>query len=387
MPQDRIDQAANVLSSVMHQGDNGRQARELLSFDASTMGRADFEAMVEQVQTTEAFSINDLMRQGRHDEAVDRLRADANIFVNHEEFMELAGKVRAMNKVSGSPSHIEFNPIYQNGDQHGRPTAVEVGVATRFQNTSTGQQWEKRDPVKIVDNRIAGENEMQFIEAPPPVVVIQQPPPIIVEQRPQFTFNLEIEIGRERVRRADPRWCPDRNWRPHNAPPGFNLEIEIGRTRDEYRRRGDNDWRPERATPRTVINQINNTTIINNNTTNIDRSRTTIDNSTTNNNTDRSRTRIDSHDRTNDNDRTRVRQGNDGQQGQQQRRETPPQGQENKGQDRRAEAEARRAEAEARRAQQNNGQGQERQQPRREQERQRPNREQEEKERRERKKN
>jgi hypothetical protein len=304
MSDDRIDQAASVVNSVMHQGDGGRQARELLAFDANTMGRADYNAVIQQVSTTEALQINELMRQGNHDAALNMLREDANIFLNHDQFMGLAGEVRAMNKATQTPTHLEFNPIYQNGDQPGRPTAVEVDLATRYRNPQTGQEWEKRDPVARVDNHIGP--EVQPI-APPQVVVVEPPPQVIIEERnrPGFTFNLEIEIGRERVRRHDPRWCPDNNWRPHNAPPGFNLEIEINRTRDDYRRRGDNDWSPRRPTSQTIINQVNNTTIINNNTT----------------------IRNDSHDKNINVDKSRTRVINEAPaQQQQQRREVPQRG-------------------------------------------------------------
>ena len=284
MSDDRIDQAATLINSVMHTGDGGNQARQLLAFDANTMGRADYNAVVQQVSTSEALQINELMRQGRHDDALNRLREDANIFLSHDQFMGLAGEVRAMNKATGAPTHLEFNPIYQNGDVQGRPTAVEVDMATRFRSPQTGQEWEKRDVVARVDNHIGP--EVQAVP-PPQVVIVEtpQPPPVIIEERnkPGFQFNLEIEIGRERVRRHDPRWCPDNNWRPPNAPNGFNLEIEINKTRDYYRSRGDNDWNPRRPTNQTIINQINNTTIINNNTRNetninIDKSKTRINN-------------------------------------------------------------------------------------------------------------
>lgn len=283
MSDDRIDQAATLINNVMHTGDGGNQARQLLAFDANTMGRADYNAVVQQVSTNEALQINDLMRQGRHDDALNRLREDANIFLNHDHFMGLAGEVRAMNKATGTPTHLEFNPIYQNGDCQGRPTAVEVDMSTRYRSPQTGQEWEKRDMVARVDNRIGP--EVQAVP-PPQVVVVEAPPPppVIIEERnrPGFQFNLEIEIGRERVRRHDPRWCPDNNWRPPNAPNGFSLEIEINKTRDYYRSRGDNDWSPRRPTNQTIINQINNTTIINNtrNETNIniDKSKTRINN-------------------------------------------------------------------------------------------------------------
>jgi len=286
MSDDRIDQAATLINNVMHTGDGGNQARQLLAFDANTMGRADYNAVVQQVSTSEAIQINDLMRQGRHDDALCRLREDANIFLSHDQFMGLAGEVRAMNKATGAPTHLEFNPIYQNGDVLGRPTAVEVDMATRYRSPQTGQEWEKRDVVARVDNHIGPEvqalppQQVVVVEAPPP------PPPVIIGERnnPGFSFNLEIEIGRERVRRHDPRWCPDNDWRPQNAPPGFRLDIEINKTRDYYRSRGDNDWSPKRPTNQTIINQINNTTIINNTTnnrnetTNIDKSRTRINN-------------------------------------------------------------------------------------------------------------
>lgn len=315
----RIDQAAAVLTSRLHQGDNGREARDLLAFDANTMGKADYTAMIQQVQTTEALAVNDLMRSGRHDEAVNRLREDAMVFGNGEEFMELAGEVRAMNKATRSPSHLEFDNIYQQGDRYGQPTAVEVGVKTTFESAQTGQQYEKKGVVTIVDNHTPTDANCQ----PPQrrdVVIIEPPPPppiivdgrggrgpnigvgIGIDNRGGFSFDLEIEIGRERVRRHDPRWCPDNNWRPYNAPPNFNLEIEINRTRDDHRRRGDHDWEPRRETPRTVINQINNTTIINNN--------TKIDSHDTVNSNNRTRTETNDNSNSNNRTRTETRENN-----------------------------------------------------------------------------
>ncbi len=315
----RIDQAAAVLTSRLHQGDNGREARDLLAFDANTMGKADYTAMIQQVQTTEALAVNDLMRSGRHEEAVNRLREDAMVFGNGEEFMELAGEVRAMNKATRSPSHLEFDNVYQQGDRYGQPTAVEVGVKTTFESAQTGQQYEKKGVVTIVDNHTPNDANCQ----PPQrrdVVIIEPPPPppiivdgrggrgpnvgigIGIDNRGGFSFDLEIEIGRERVRRHDPRWCPDNNWRPYNAPPNFNLEIEINRTREDHRRRGDHNWEPRRETPRTVINQINNTTIINNN--------TKIDSHDTVNSNNRTRTETNDNSNSNNRTRTETRENN-----------------------------------------------------------------------------
>ncbi|MDZ4832845.1 MAG: hypothetical protein SGJ27_03495 [Candidatus Melainabacteria bacterium] len=369
----RIDQAAAVLTSRLHTGDGGNEARNLLAFDANTMGKADYTAMIEKVQTNEATMLNNLMRTGRHDEAIQLLREDANIFGNGEQFMELASEVREKNRESNSPTQIVFDNVYQQGDQHGRPTALEVEVRTTFLSAQTGQQYEKAGVVAVVDNRTPQDAVLQ---APPhqEVIIITPPaaPPVHIDTRigigiggggrshdgrpnvgigigvdnhGNFSFNLEIEIGRERVRRADPRWCPDRNWRPHNAPRDFDYDREVNRTREDYRRRGDNDWNPRRETPRTVINQINNTTIINNN--------TRIENNNSNNTNSNNRSRTENT----DNSRTRTQETTP------QRGDAQPRRPEN---DRRPPTAERPTAAPERAAQQQRPPQQERSQPRRE---------------------